>query len=74
MSEIFSDGPDEDDQGEMCFSDSLPPGGIRYHALNLFLLVINHLSFGFFPIFEKFLHGYLQNNIFDSTGFVEILA
>ncbi|GAB0200087.1 hypothetical protein GRJ2_002474100 [Grus japonensis] len=28
MSEIFSDGPDEDDQGEMCFSDSLPPGGI----------------------------------------------
>ncbi|KAM6192093.1 uncharacterized protein WM294_012400 isoform 1-T5 [Sarcoramphus papa] len=29
MSGTSSDGTDEDDQGETCFSDSLPPGGIR---------------------------------------------
>ncbi|KAM6041005.1 uncharacterized protein LJ206_019876 [Theristicus caerulescens] len=29
MSGISSDGTDDDDQGETCFSDSLPPGGIR---------------------------------------------
>ncbi|KAM6232583.1 uncharacterized protein M6G45_014482 [Spheniscus humboldti] len=28
MSGTSSDGTDEDDQGETCFSDSLPPGGI----------------------------------------------
>ncbi|KAM7082567.1 uncharacterized protein J5F26_014368 isoform 1-T1 [Ciconia maguari] len=29
MSGTSSDGTDEDDQGETCFSDSLPPRGIR---------------------------------------------
>lgn len=54
MSRTSSGGTDEDDRGEACFSDSLPPGGIGYCAFNLpFPLVLNHLSFVLFSCFRE---------------------
>lgn len=52
----------------------LPGESGTVHLTCLFLLSSTTFPLVCFPVLEKFLHGYLQINVFESIVFVEILS